>query len=125
MAVLFTPRAIGGNLLGLQNFENYQRRMPNGAQTIVVASNGPYDFLGNKYFKEAEGRRFDRLRVVQDGQTFGFVQTNYQVLGTSPYAEGIRKQQHAGLFALPVNAGFNPVKPWRLELLVMAWAPRR
>jgi NosR/NirI family nitrous oxide reductase transcriptional regulator len=118
MAGLFTPRAIGGNLLGLQNFENYQRRMPNGAQTIVVASNGPYDFLGNKYFKEAEGRRFDRLRVVQDGQTFGFVQTDYQVLGTSPYAEGIRKQQHAGLFALPVNADFNPVKPWRLELLI-------
>src|SRR6185369_13191036 len=48
MAGLFTPPGIGGNLLGLQNFEEYKRRAPNGAQMIVVASNGPYDFLGTK-----------------------------------------------------------------------------
>jgi NosR/NirI family nitrous oxide reductase transcriptional regulator len=118
MTGLFTPRAIGGNLLGLQNFEEYLRRMPNGAQIIVVASNGPYDFLGTKYFKAAEGRRFDRLRVVQDGKTFGFVQEDYKTLGTSPRGEGLRGQQDAGLFALPANSGFDPVKPWRLELLV-------
>jgi transcriptional regulator of nitric oxide reductase/ferredoxin len=118
MTGLFTPPAIGGNLLGLQNFEDYKRRLPNGAQTIVVASNGPYDFLGSKYFKEAEGRRFDRLRVVQDGRTLGFVQSDYQGLGTSPRAEGIRAQQYAGLFSLPANSGFDPVKPWRLELLI-------
>ena len=52
---------------------------------------------------EAEGRRFDRLRIVQDGQTFGFVHDDYQRLGTGA-AEGIRAQQDAGLFALPANA---------------------
>jgi NosR/NirI family transcriptional regulator, nitrous oxide reductase regulator len=113
---LFTPAAIGGNLLGLLNFEEYKRRLPSGAQAIFVAANGPYDFLGKKYFQEAEGRRFDRLRVTQDGQTFGFVQDDYQ--WASPYAGAIRGQENAGVFALPLRPGFDPLRPWRLELLV-------
>ncbi len=113
---LFTPAAIGGNLVGMVNFEEYKRRMPSDAQAIFIASNGPYDFLGKKFFQDSEGRRFDRLRVVQDGRTFTFVQADYQFL--NPFAEGIRHQQDAGLFALPVDAGFDPLKPWRLELLV-------
>jgi NosR/NirI family nitrous oxide reductase transcriptional regulator len=117
MTGLLTPPAVGGNLLGLRNFEEYRRQLRIGAQMIFVASNGPYDFLGTRYRRESEGRRFDRLRVVQDGQTFNFVQDDYQRLGTGA-AEGIRAQQYAGLFALPANAKFDPVKPWRLELLV-------
>jgi transcriptional regulator of nitric oxide reductase len=114
---LLTPPAIGGNLLGLRNFEEYRRRLTNGAQAIFVASNGPYDFVGTKHYRESEGRRFDRLRIVQDGQTLSFVHDDYQRLGTGA-AEGIRAQHDAGLFALPANAHFDPVKPWRLELLV-------
>jgi NosR/NirI family transcriptional regulator, nitrous oxide reductase regulator len=114
---LLTPPAIGGNLLGLRNFEEYRRRLTNGAQAIFVASNGPYDFVGTKHYRESEGRRFDRVRIVQDGQTLGFVHDDYQRLGTGA-AEGIRAQHDAGLFALPASAHFDPVKPWRLELLV-------
>jgi NosR/NirI family transcriptional regulator, nitrous oxide reductase regulator len=117
MAGLMTPPAIGGNLIGLRNFDEYRRRLTNGAQAIFVASNGPYDFLGTKHYRESEGRRFDRLRIVQDGHTISFVHDDYQRLGTGA-AEGIRAQQNAGLFALPANAPFDPVKPWRLELLV-------
>jgi NosR/NirI family nitrous oxide reductase transcriptional regulator len=113
---LFTPAAIGGNLLGLLNFEDYKRRLPGGAQAIVVASSGPYDFLGKKFFQDSEGRRFDRLRLVQDGQIFGFVQDDYQ--WASPYAGALRGQQNAGVFALPAGTGFDPLRPWRLELLV-------
>jgi NosR/NirI family transcriptional regulator, nitrous oxide reductase regulator len=113
---LFTPAAIGGNLVGILNFEEFKRRMPSDAQAIFVASTGPYDFRGKKFFLESEGRRFDRLRVVQDGKVFGFGQDDYQWL--NPYANDIRGMQDAGLFALPANAGFDPLKPWRLELLV-------
>ena len=112
MTALVTPPAIGGNLLGLLKFEDYKRQLPSGAQAIFVASNGPYDFLGTKYFRESEGNRFDRLRVVQDRKTFGFVQHDYS------YATPIQTQQLAGLFALPANSGFDPLKPWRLEILI-------
>ena len=77
MTALATPPAIGGNLLGLLKFEDYKRELPRGAQAIYVASNGPYDFLGTKYFRESEGNRFDRLRVIQGGKTFRFVQNDY------------------------------------------------
>jgi transcriptional regulator of nitric oxide reductase len=114
---LFTPAAIGGNLVGMLNFEDYKNQLPSGAQAIFVAASGPYDFLGTKYYRDSEGHHFDRLRVVQDGQTFGFVQDNYKWI--NPYAEGIQgKQQNAGLFALPANSAFDPLKPWRLEILV-------
>jgi NosR/NirI family transcriptional regulator, nitrous oxide reductase regulator len=112
LTALVTPPAIGGNLLGLLKFEDYKGQLPSGAQAIFVASNGPYDFLGTKYFQESEGNRFDRLRVVQDGKTFGFVQRDYS------FAAPIQTQQLAGLFALPARSGFNPLKPWRLEILI-------
>jgi transcriptional regulator of nitric oxide reductase len=114
---LVTPPAIGGNLLGLRNFEEYWRRTPGGGHAIVVASNGPYDYLGSKHYREADGHRFDRLRIVQDGRTFSFVHDDYQRLGTGA-TEGIRAQQNAGLFALPASARLDPVKPWQLEILV-------
>jgi NosR/NirI family nitrous oxide reductase transcriptional regulator len=110
---LLTPPAIGGNLIGLLNLEAYKRGLPSDAQAIFVASNGPYDFLGTRFFREG---RFDRLRVVQDGNTFGFVPDQYR--WTNPYAEGIKGEQNAGLFALPAQPGFDPLRPWRLELLV-------
>jgi transcriptional regulator of nitric oxide reductase len=112
MTALVTPPAIGGNLLGLLKFEDYKRQLRRGSQAIYVASNGPYDFLGTKYFRESEGNRFDRLRVVQDGKTFRFVQNDYS------YATPIEGQQLTGLFALRANSGFDPLQPWRLEILI-------
>ncbi len=116
---LFTPAAIGGNLVGIINHEDLMRKMPSDAQAIFVASNGPYDFLGNTLAQDVA--RFDRLRVVQGGQTFSFAQDDYQWV--NPFAEGIRGQQDAALFVLPANSGFDPLKPWRLELLVNGGAP--
>ena len=113
---LFTPAAIGGNLVGILNFEDFKRRMPGDANAIFVASAGPYDFRGKKFFLDSAGNRFDRLRVVQDGQTFSFVQADYQWI--NPFSDGIRGMQEAGLFVLPASSGFDPLKPWRLELLV-------
>jgi len=112
MAALVTPRAIGGNLLGVVKFEDYKQQLRRGAQAIYVASNGPYDFLGTKYFRESEGYRFDRLRVVQNGKTFRFVQNDYS------YATPIEGQQLTGLFAIRGNSGFDPLKPWRLDILI-------
>ena len=112
VTALVTPPTIGGNLLGLLKFEDYKKQLPNGAQGIFIASGGRYDFLGTKYFRESEGNRFDRIRVVQDERTFEFVQNDYT------YAASFKGYDNAGLFSIPAGSGFDPVKPWRLELLV-------
>jgi len=119
---LLTPMAIGGNLLGVRNFEEYRRRMPEGRHVLFFASNGPYDFHGSNHWWKAHDYRFDRIRIVQDGHTIGFVHEDYQALLTGA-AEGIQSQQEAGLFTLPANAVFDPVRPWRLELLINATGP--
>jgi NosR/NirI family transcriptional regulator, nitrous oxide reductase regulator len=112
---LFTLPAIGGNLAGMLNFEDYRNKLPDGASGIFVASRGRYNFLGNNLAQDP-GRRFDRLRVVQDGKTFTFAKDDYQ--WTNPFAEGIRGMEDAALFALRADSGFDAAKPWRLELLV-------
>ena len=112
VTALATPAAIGGNLIGVVTLEEYKSKLPSGAEAIYVASSGPYSFLGTKYYESASGNRFDRLRLIQGGKTFNFVERDYT------YAAPVKGQELAGLFALPPRSGFDPLKPWRLEILV-------
>jgi len=109
---LATPAEIGAHLLGLVTLEDDKSRLPPGTELIYVAANGPYNFFGTKYVQAAEGNRFDRLRIVQGGNTFTFRQDDYI------YAVPVAGQELAGLFALRPNSGFDPAKPWRVEILV-------
>jgi NosR/NirI family nitrous oxide reductase transcriptional regulator len=116
---LMTPAAIGANVLGVRGFEDLRTRVPQGAHVIFMASNGPYDFHGTSHFWKADGYRFNRVRIVQGDRTIGFVHDDYQRLLTGA-AEGLQSHRDAGLFTIPASAGFDPVKPWRLELLINA-----
>ncbi len=87
---LLTPAAIGGNLLGVRNFEEYRRRMPQGRHVLFFASNGPYDFHGTNHWWKAKDYRFDRVRIVQDGQAIGFLHEDYQALLTGAPRESSR-----------------------------------
>jgi NosR/NirI family nitrous oxide reductase transcriptional regulator len=116
---LLTPAAIGGNVFGVRTYEDLRSRIPDGAHVIFVASNGPHDFHGTSHFWKADGYRFNRVRIVQDGRIIGFVHEDYQPLLVGA-AEGLQSQNAAGLFTVPAGAGFDPVKPWTLELVVNA-----
>ena len=118
MAGLFTPAGIGRNLLGSRPYDDYMQRMPRGAQVIAIASNGPYDFMGTAHNRQANGYKFDRIRVVQGEKTYEFTNSVFQRLGTGGSQLGLRAQQYAALFALPMDGSFDPLKPWRLEVLV-------
>lgn len=116
-AALLTPAALGGSLIGLNRYNEYMRRFPAGSQVIAVASSGPYDFLGDDYVRAAKGYRFDRIRVVQGGRSYNFVNSDFLRLDTREH-DGFLSQHYAALFALPPT--FDPLKEWRLELLVHA-----
>ena len=116
---LMTPAGIGANVLGVRGFEDFRAHVPDGAHVIFMASNGPYDFHGTSHFWKADGYRFNRVRIVQGDRTIGFVHDDYQRLLTGA-AEGLQSNRDAGLFTIPASAGFDPVKPWRLEFLINA-----
>src|SRR5207253_1031093 len=116
--------AVRGNVLGgLRNFEDYRRRIPAGGHAFFMASTGPYDFHGSAHWRKENGFRFDRIRIVQEEQTIGFVHDDYQKFLTSfrnapGTQQGFHAQEDAGLFILSPNVTFDPVKPWRMELLI-------
>jgi NosR/NirI family nitrous oxide reductase transcriptional regulator len=116
---LFTPAAIGANLVGLNPYNEYMRRFPPGTQVIAVASSGAYDFLGDDYVRAEKGYRFDRVRVRQGRNLFHFVNADFLRLDTRAY-EGFLSQQYAAIFALPPT--FDPLKEWQLELLTFTSA---
>jgi NosR/NirI family nitrous oxide reductase transcriptional regulator len=116
---LATPAAIGKNVLGHTWASYIGPRIKNASkilpQKIFVASKGPYDFLS-----DAPGNgRFDRLRIVQGEQTYQFTDRQYQRITTGG-GTGITALDHAAVFTLPPASRFDPLKPWRLELLVNA-----
>ena len=119
-AGLFTPPSVGRNLAGSRNYDEYMQRFPQGSQVIAIASNGPYDFIGTAHNRQANGYRFDRIRIVQGDKTFEFANPQFQRIGTGGAQIGFRAQQYAALFALTLDAKFDPLTPWRLELLVHA-----
>jgi len=113
---LATPAAIGRNVLGgdyAAYFGPRGKSMLFAPWKILVASKGAYGFVDDL----AGTDRFDRLAVVQDGRTYQFAGGQYQQISTGGH-DGIRALDQAALFTLPANAGFDPLKPWRLELFV-------
>ena len=112
---LATPAAIAKNVLGADYTAFFGPRARRGTFTnwkIFVASKGPYDFVD-----ETGASRFGRLRLVQGDKTYQFSDNRYQQIATKG-RDGIRALDHAAIFALPPGNKFDPLKPWRLELLV-------
>jgi transcriptional regulator of nitric oxide reductase len=113
---LATPLSIGGNLFGTRDLGAYRR----GGHVFAVASNGTYDFVGAAYYRP--GVSFDRLRVVQGDNVFEFKRDQFQRY--SPESNGFRGQRYSALYYLPPGAQFDPLAPWRLEILVNGTGPK-
>ena len=110
---LATPAMIGRNAAGPAFHDHLLANYPSGSQGIFLASSGPYDFHGFKFQNASTGYRLERLRVIQGDHTFEFDKAHYMkagiLLGTS-----------GGIVVLPPESGFDPLEPWRVEILVQA-----
>jgi NosR/NirI family transcriptional regulator, nitrous oxide reductase regulator len=109
---LLTSELIGRNLLGDDEYKALQAWLQPGQSAIVVAGQGAYSWRGSGYVR---GGIFDRIQLIQDGVSFRFSDKLYRRIGTlqgdAPAFPEI------GLFKIPADMGFDPAKPWRLELL--------
>ncbi|MEX2518862.1 MAG: 4Fe-4S binding protein, partial [Paracoccaceae bacterium] len=102
--------SIGGNGAGRNVYEKAMARRAEGGSVLIIGSKGPYDFMGFRYRNESSGFTLDRVRVLQGDKTFTFHRDDViragSALGT-PVA----------LIVLPPEAGFDPLAPWRAELI--------
>lgn len=120
---LITPPSIGRNLFAAKSFKSYLLKWPDDGFIILVAADGAYDVRGMSYHRKALGNMFDRLQVVQGENTFRFHRDNFRRLGTRGRGDAITARRSISLFYLPKDSGFDPLAPWRVDILVNGKGP--
>ncbi len=111
---LVSAPTIGRSLLGDDGYRRLQDGLKPGQQAIVVAGNGPYSFKGSAYVR---GGIFDRIEILQEGNSTRFRDRNHTRLGALE-AEGAPEFREVGLFVTPPEFTLDPTQPWQLQLLV-------
>ncbi|MDX2142720.1 MAG: 4Fe-4S binding protein [Rhodospirillaceae bacterium] len=111
---LATPPRIGQNLLGQIPFTRLMAGLGVDDHAIVVMAEGGYSFKGTRFVRSG---RFDRLQVVQDANVIGLTTAGYTNVEALK-ATGAPSFREVGVFTLNAGTGFDPARPWRLELTV-------
>jgi NosR/NirI family nitrous oxide reductase transcriptional regulator len=104
---------IGRSLMGDAEYGNLVNWLEEGEQAILITGRGRYSFKGSGYVR---GGIFDRIQLIQDDISVRFRDRQHRRLGgiAAPDAPSFTE---IDLFKIPANAGFDPTKPWRLQLL--------
>jgi NosR/NirI family transcriptional regulator, nitrite reductase regulator len=113
-AALLTPPTIGQNLIGRRAYDSLTGRLGSGDNAILVAARGLYSFMGTSW---RQSGRFDRFRIVQGTRAITLEAADFDLVETLA-AEGAPELREIGIFRLAESSGFDPAKPWRLELMV-------
>ncbi|WP_245444639.1 NosR/NirI family protein [Bradyrhizobium sp. Y36] len=113
-AALVSAPTIGRSLLGEDGYRRLKDGLKPGQQAIVVAGNGPYSFKGSAYVR---GGIFDRIEILQEGNSTRFRDRNHTRLGALE-AAGAPEFREVGLFVTPPEFTLDPTQPWQLQLLV-------
>jgi transcriptional regulator of nitric oxide reductase len=113
-AGLATPARVGRNLVGARLYNRVVAQRAPDDQIIFVAGRGLYSFKGTRYRKTGS---YDRLRLVQDGRAVAFTVEDH-VRIDEVVAEGAPELREAALFVVPETSGFDPARPWRLQLRI-------
>jgi transcriptional regulator of nitric oxide reductase len=113
-AALLTPPAIGQNLLGKAAFNALVAGLGLDDHAILIAADGVYSFKGTGHVRSG---RFERIQVVQGETTIALTTDGYRNIERL-LAEGAPELREAGVFVLAAASGFDPLQPWRLDLIV-------
>lgn len=111
---LVSHPAIAQAILGPGEAANLAGWLAPDEHAIVVVGRGIYSFKGSGYVR---GGIFDRIVLIQDDVSVRFRDKMHKRLG-SVAAEGAPEFTETDLFKIPADVGFDPTKPFRLQLLV-------
>lgn len=111
---LVSQPSVGRSLLGEAEFESVSRMLQPGQHAILIAAEGSYSFKGSGYVR---GGIFDRIQLIQGAETIRFRDREHRRIGGLA-ADGAPSFKEIDVFIVPAGAEFDPVAPWRLQLLV-------
>jgi NosR/NirI family transcriptional regulator, nitrous oxide reductase regulator len=112
-AALVSVPAIGEALLGPAEDANLKGWLKEGENAIAVVGRGLYSFKGSGYVR---GGIFDRIVLIQDDVSVRFRDRDHRRLGGIALA-GAPEFSEMDLFRIPAGLGFDPAKPFRIQLL--------
>ncbi|MDF1671558.1 MAG: 4Fe-4S binding protein [Roseovarius sp.] len=111
---LVSHPAIGRAILGNDVAANVQSWLGEGDHAVAIVGRGLYSFKGSGYVR---GGIFDRIVLIQDDVSVRFRDRMHKRINTIA-AEGAPVFAEADLFKIPADSGFDPTKPFRIQLLV-------
>ncbi|MDO5657134.1 MAG: 4Fe-4S binding protein [Paracoccus sp. (in: a-proteobacteria)] len=112
-AALVSVPSIGLPILGAAEYGNVETWLEEGDSAIAIAGLGIYSFKGSGYVR---GGIFDRIQLIQDDISVRFRDRQHR--RTTIALEGAPDFTEMDLFRIPADSGFDPARPFRIQLLV-------
>jgi len=113
VALISAPE-IGRSLLGDEEYQNLLQWLEDGEEAILVVGRGKYSFKGSGYVR---GGIFDRIQLIQGDAAARFFDKQHLRLRRLA-TEDAPSFTELDIFKIPADLGFDPTKPFRLQLLV-------
>lgn len=113
VALVSAPE-IGRSLLGDDEYKNLRQWIDDGEEAILVLGRGKYSFKGSGYVR---GGIFDRIQLIQGDASARFFDKQHRRLGRLAPNDAPSFTE-LDIFKIPVEMGFEPTEPFRLQLLV-------
>ncbi|MCK4711312.1 MAG: 4Fe-4S binding protein, partial [Marinosulfonomonas sp.] len=110
---LVSAPSIGLSLMGENEYANLVNWMEEGEHAILIMGRGLFSFKGNGYVR---GGIFDRIQLIQGDISVRFRDRGHRRLGGLA-TEGAPSFVEIDMFKIPADSGFDPTKPWRIQLL--------
>ena len=118
---LADPAGIGAHLLGRRGHGRYAVGRAVDDSAIFVATRGPRPVLphADRGRGEGEATAFPALQVTQGAAVVRLTEDRFQPVAWFG-GEGRPKDAAQGVFRISAADGFDPARPWRLELALFA-----
>ena len=118
---LADPAGIGVNLLGRRGHGRYAVGRSMDDSAIFVATRGPRPVLpqADRGRGEGEATAFPALQIAQGAAVVRLTEDRFQPVARFS-GEGRPKDAAQGVFRISAADGFDPARPWRLELALFA-----
>ncbi len=112
-AALVSAPSVGLSLLGEAEYGNLVNWLEPGEHAVLLLGRGQYSFKGSGYVR---GGIFDRIQLIQGDFSVRFHDRDHRRLGELATPDGPSFQE-LEIFKIKADHGFDPTKPWRMQLL--------
>lgn len=111
-AAILDPPTIGQNLLGSRAYSRQMASLGADEVALFIGGSGLHSYRGTDYLTTGV---FDRLEVIQSERTIRFKKDDYVRLDKLAVSDAPQIKE-LSLFKLGPRSGFDPAKPFRIEV---------